>query len=235
MAALALVAACLPAWHAPNVPRSVAPHAPRVSQPIVLPHALVLPAGLRAASTASTPLRLSAETDAAPEQPPWYKRMFAFDKSKLASLGVDAFLTYGVASNINAGLLVSFAWYVFSKTSGLSPIVTGQWPKFLVQYAALYATLGTLLRPFRLAFAISMTPVYSRVVRWVQSWTPFANERPRLNRTIAVVTLSLTFNLIGTCSLIVFGVWLAGVLAGVPAVPVGYKFIGYKFPFYGLP
>ena len=46
---------------------------------------------------------------------------FRISKEKLASLGVDAVLTYGVVSNVNAACLVSFAWFSFSKAAGLEP------------------------------------------------------------------------------------------------------------------
>ena len=55
-----------------------------------------------------------------------------FDKEKLKTLGVDAFFTYGVVSNINAGFTVALAWGTFSKASGLSPLAPGQWKAFLV-------------------------------------------------------------------------------------------------------
>ena len=149
------------------------------------------------------------------------KQWFVFDKSKLAALGVDAFLTYGVVSNINAGLLISFAWLTFSKASGFSPLAPGQWPRFGTTYFALYATLGTVLRPLRLAAAISLTPTYGRAISWVQARMPFGC-RPKLNRTIAVVILTIFGNMGGTCLLIVCGVWLAGLFTGVPALPVGW-------------
>ena len=150
------------------------------------------------------------------------KRALAVDKAKLAGLGVDAFLTYGVVSNINAALLVSFAWGTFSKASGLSPLAVGAWPKFLTTYFALYATLGTVLRPVRLTLAISLTPVYGRVASFVQSKLPFRTSRPKLNRTLAVVLLSFVGNTCGTCFLIAGGCWLAGFVTGVPALPPGW-------------
>ena len=150
------------------------------------------------------------------------KSFFAFDKQQLAKLGVDAFLTYGVCSNVNAALLVSFAWGTFSKASGFSPLAAGQWPRFLATYVALYATVGTVLRPLRLAAAMSLTPYYGKVVQFMQARLPFRATRPRLNRTLAVVILSLFVNTTCTCLLIAFGVWFAGFVSGVPAFPPGW-------------
>ena len=36
----------------------------------------------------------------------------------------------------------------------------------------LYATLGTVLRPVRFGWAVSLTPVYGAVVRWLQARLP---------------------------------------------------------------
>ena len=55
------------------------------------------------------------------------KKLFSFDKEALRRSGVDAVFTYGVVSNINVGFSVALAWGTFSKSSGLSPLVPGQW------------------------------------------------------------------------------------------------------------
>lgn len=163
-----------------------------------------------------------ADGDASPLR--WWKKWSAFDRDKLAKLGVDAVLTYGVVSNVNAALLVSFSWLSFSRLNGLSPLVPGQWPKFFATYLTIYATVGTVLRPLRLAAAVSLTPIYGRAVRWVQTRVKlFQATRPALNRTIAVVLLTLLGNICGTCALIACGCWLAGVVTGVPAVPAGWR------------
>jgi hypothetical protein len=92
-------------------------------------------------------LRMCAPAETAPEAPEprpsplrWFKRCFAFDRKKLAALGVDAMLTYGVVSNVNAALLVSFVWGSFSKAYGISPLSPGAWQKFLPFYFGICAS-----------------------------------------------------------------------------------------------
>ena len=120
-----------------------------------------------------------------------------FDKAKLKTLGVDAFFTYGVVSNINAGFTVALAWGTFSKASGLSPFAPGQWKAFLVTYAGIYATIGSILRPIRFAIAVSFTPLYSRLISRVRDSLPFRSTRPALNRTLSLVLVSLVLNVAG--------------------------------------
>jgi hypothetical protein len=151
------------------------------------------------------------------------KKLFSFDKDKLKRSGVDAVFTYGVVSNINVGFTVALAWCTFSKSSGLSPLVPGQWKPFLATYLAIYATLGTLLRPVRLAIAVGATPIYSNFVLRVRALLPFASSRPALNRSLALFLVSGVLNVCGTSGIILFGAWIAGVVSGVPAFPPGWQ------------
>ena len=132
-------------------------------------------------------------------------------------------LADGVVSNINAAFTVALAWGTFSKASGLSPLAPGQWSKFLATYVGIYATLGSLLRPFRFALAVGATPLYTKVITGVRDALPFRKTRPALNRTLALVLVSLFLNAAGTCGIIAVGCWGAGVVTGVPAFPPGWK------------
>jgi hypothetical protein len=40
-------------------------------------------------------------------------------------------LSYGWVSNVNMGICMISAWVTFGKSTGLSPLDAGQWPKFL--------------------------------------------------------------------------------------------------------
>ena len=40
-------------------------------------------------------------------------------------------LSYGAVSNVNMGVSMIMAWVTFGKSTGLSPLDAGQWPKFL--------------------------------------------------------------------------------------------------------
>jgi len=152
----------------------------------------------------------------------WFSKYAKFDKDTLAKSGVDAFFTYGVVSNLNAALTLSLAWGAFSRASGLSPLVPGQWKSFLAVYVGIYATVGTIMRPFRFALAMGLTPVYSKMILLVRGKLPFYTSNPKLNRSLALLLISLLGNGVGTCALIGGGVWVAGLVTGVPAFPPGF-------------
>jgi len=195
-----------------------------------LPGALALdPKAQQPATSSAVPPRGCRSTMCAADRPApllWLRSKLAFDREKLAGLGVDAFLTYGVVSNLNAALLVAFSVGMYAKASGLSPLAPGAWKGFLATYAGIYAVLGTVLRPFRLALAVSLTPVYGAAVRFVQARLPTFRSRPKLNRTLAIVLISLLGNTVGTCSLMIGGCWLAGIFTGVPLFPPGWTLPG---------
>lgn len=157
----------------------------------------------------------------------WLKKWFSLDKEKLALLGVDAFFTYGFVSNVNAGLTIALAWGTFCRSTGASPLAAGQWAKFLPVYVGIYATLGTVLRPFRMALAVGLTPKFSAVVDETQRRLPFYKSRHKLNRTLAMVLISLLGNVGVTCLVTFLGVGLAGLVTGVPAVPPGWRLPGF--------
>lgn len=160
----------------------------------------------------------------------WFKKALKFDRDTLAKSGVDAFFTYGVVSNLNAAITLSLAWATFSRASGLSPLAAGQWKKFLAVYVGVYATFGTVTRPFRFAAAISLTPIYSRLIMRVRGKLPFRDSNPKLNRTLALVIISLFGNVTGTCLIFGLGIVIAGFVTGVPPFPPGWSFAAAKAP-----
>ena len=93
----------------------------------------------------------------------------------------------------------------------------------MITYAGIYATIGTVLRPFRFALAVGSTPVFTAFVQRVRGALPFAESRPALNRTLALVLITLLLNVAGTTGIITAGVWLAGINTGVPAFPPGFQ------------
>lgn len=200
-----LLRTTLPAfWSAPSTARTAAMCSPAVTPPL---------------DDAGVPPRMLSKA--------WFKKWATFDKDKIKTLGVDAFFTYGVVSNLNVGFMTALAWGTFSKTSGLSPLAVGQWKGFLATYTALYLSLGTVLRPFRMAFAVGLTPLYTRTVARLRDRLPFRESNPQLNRTLALVSISLLFNFVGTFSLVGLGAWVAGIVTGVPAFPAGAKILGW--------
>eukprot|EP00240_Pyramimonas_obovata_P013652 CAMPEP_0118934486 /NCGR_PEP_ID=MMETSP1169-20130426/13852_1 /TAXON_ID=36882 /ORGANISM="Pyramimonas obovata, Strain CCMP722" /LENGTH=227 /DNA_ID=CAMNT_0006877395 /DNA_START=113 /DNA_END=796 /DNA_ORIENTATION=- len=135
-----------------------------------------------------------------------------FDKAKLASVGASVTLSYGFISNVNAFTLLMIAWYSFTKSTGLSPLEPGQWPKYLALYATLYATIGTVLRPARIAACGFLTPVFENIVTFFQ-------QRFKLPRPWAFGATVFCVNIVGTLSYFSLGAWLVCSLLGMPLFP----------------
>jgi len=127
----------------------------------------------------------------------------------LASAGASTALSYGFVSNVNAFTLLMIAWYSFVTSTGMSPMAPGQWPKYLALYATLYATVGNLLRPARIALAATLAPVFEKVVTFFQ--TKFSLARPW-----AFAATVFTVNVCGTCSYMGLGVLTMSALLGKP-------------------
>ncbi|KAL6754356.1 hypothetical protein V8C86DRAFT_2704266 [Haematococcus lacustris] len=94
------------------------------------------------------------------------KQLFAgsqMDKAKLASLGMGAFASYGVISNLTYGTCLTIAWLSFVKAKGVTPLAPGQWVPFLGFYAGLW-TLQNFARPLRFAAAVALAPAFERAI-----------------------------------------------------------------------
>lgn len=149
----------------------------------------------------------------------WFSKWAKFDRASLSKLGVDFLFTYGVVSNLNVALTASLAWAAFSTRTGLSPLYPGAKAGFVAQYAIIYATVGTLLRPVRMALAVSATPLYSRAVLKLRTNLPFYKSRPKVNRTIAIFLVSVLLNVVASGLLAAFGCFIASLVTGVPMFP----------------
>ena len=71
-----------------------------------------------------------------------------------------------------------------------------------------------------------MTPAYTRFVGRVRDRLPFRTKRPALNRTLAIVLVSLLLNAAGTCGIIFLGISFAGLVTGVQPFPPGWSLRG---------
>ncbi|EOD39936.1 hypothetical protein EMIHUDRAFT_454346 [Emiliania huxleyi CCMP1516] len=179
---------------------------------------------LQRAARVPCPPRMASES--AGESPvararAWFGKWMKFDRASLSKLGVT----------------VSVAWFTFCQSTGLSPLAPGQWSKFLAVYAGIYLTFGTITRPFRMAFSVGVTPLFGQTpprdaaemppsaaeVTAERASLPFGETRPKLNRTLAILLFSVFGNTFCTLALIAAGVWVAGLLAGVPALPPGAR------------
>merc|ERR1712187_867670 len=112
-------------------------------------------------------------------------------KKRFATMGSAALLSYGWVSNVNACCLVMLSWVTFARTSGLSPLAPGQWAKFLPVYAGFYLTIGTATRPFRIAAAIAIAPVFDRIIN-------FFKQRFNLPTAAAFAATVFVANVLGT-------------------------------------
>ncbi|KAG2422424.1 hypothetical protein HXX76_016039 [Chlamydomonas incerta] len=162
------------------------------------------------AATAATPAQQVAAASAAAgapgpdlqEEPPKgllerVKRFFAgskLDKQRLAALGFGAFSAYGVISNINAGILITISWLTVVRTTGLTPLDAGNWPKFLAIYAGLWVG-SNFLRPIRLTLALAAAPLFDGAITTVSQKTGLPK--------VPAFAVMLFFIAIGTTSLLV--------------------------------
>lgn len=73
--------------------------------------------------------------------------------------------------SLHTGVLTTICWVSVVKSTGLTPLEPGMWPKFLALYAALYLTAGTITRPLRLTFAIAAAPAVERALASLQRIT----------------------------------------------------------------
>eukprot|EP00467_Chlorarachnion_reptans_P016926 CAMPEP_0114516496 /NCGR_PEP_ID=MMETSP0109-20121206/17360_1 /TAXON_ID=29199 /ORGANISM="Chlorarachnion reptans, Strain CCCM449" /LENGTH=201 /DNA_ID=CAMNT_0001696891 /DNA_START=275 /DNA_END=880 /DNA_ORIENTATION=+ len=138
-----------------------------------------------------------------------------FNREKLAALGLGCLLSYGFISNINVGILTSIAWATFSKQTGMSPLEAGQWPKFVAIQVGLYAVFGNLLRPARLALAVSVAPIFDRIIGVIQ-------RRLQASRAVGIFVTVFLFNFVINILFMCSGIYLASQIVGVPAIPQGH-------------
>ena len=134
-----------------------------------------------------------------------------FKKEDIAKLGLFTFMSYGWVSNVSYITCLIISWIIHGKEYGLSPLAAGQWKYFLTIYAALWAA-NNVLRPFRVTFALFLAPYFEK---WVDS----VEKRTKFKRATATAIVIFLFNICGTVSYLVGGLFLATKLAGVPLLP----------------
>ena len=83
-------------------------------------------------------------------------KKFGVDKSKAAKTGIAFMLSYTMISKITIATTFSVAWYVASKTTGLSPLAPGNWKALVAAYGSL-CPIVALLQPFRVTLAAALT------------------------------------------------------------------------------
>lgn len=133
-------------------------------------------------------------------------------RAKLAAMGSSAMLAYGWISNLNACCLTMLSWVTFARSSGLSPLAPGQWKPFLAVYAGYYMTIGTVMRPLRIAIAAGLTPLFNRFIEQVMG-------RLKCSKYVAFGVTVFLANICCTISLFAVGIRLVTWFTGVPLFP----------------
>jgi hypothetical protein len=90
----------------------------------------------------------------------------------------------------------------------MSPLAPGQWKPFLAIYAGFYV-FNSVIRPIRVAVAVSVSPFFNRIIAGIQN-------RLKVNRTVAIVLTVVTVNLMGTIGIMCGCIQVAAIAAGVP-------------------
>mmetsp|Transcript_22329 Transcript_22329/g.68931 ORF Transcript_22329/g.68931 Transcript_22329/m.68931 type:complete len:216 (-) Transcript_22329:25-672(-) len=151
------------------------------------------------------------------------KKATSFKKADLAALGVSAFFAYGFVSNVNSVLLMSFTWATYRRANPLlSPLADAAvlanpltWfplkKQFLIYYAGYYATIGSVLRPFRFAVAVGLAPYFERTYKNVA-------ERTGLPRPVSIFLVTMVANVAFSVALLVGAV--SGFCAALRVAPV---------------
>ena len=153
------------------------------------------------------------------------KRATSFKKEDIAKLGVSAFFSYGFVSNVNSVLLLSFTWATFRRANPLvnplsesaillNPMTWFPLKKaFLAYYVGYYATVGSLLRPFRFAVAVGLAPAFDKTYTYVQ-------DKLRVPRAVAMFLVTMVANVAFTVALLIFAVNVMCAALRVPPVPL---------------
>lgn len=129
-------------------------------------------------------------------------------KELLAKMGLSTLLSYGWVSNMYNCVNVSLAWFAFTKKTGLSPLVPGQWKPFLAVYAGFYV-ISNFMRPFRIAVSIGVSKYFDSIISTIQ-------DKTGVPRGVAIGITVFMFNIVGTCSFMALGIFTASTLSGVP-------------------
>jgi hypothetical protein len=132
-------------------------------------------------------------------------------KESLSKLGLNVLLAYGFVSNASYITCLILAWVTHGKNTGLSPLVAGQWKKFLVIYGSFFVA-NNILRPLRFSLSLTLTPLFDRLITTISKKTGFS----RRNSTGVSVFL---VNIVGSFTYLFLGLFLATSIAKVPLLP----------------
>lgn len=136
---------------------------------------------------------------------------FPIKKESLTKLGMNVLLAYGFVSNASYITCLILAWVTHGKSTGLSPLVPGQWKKFLLVYAGFFAA-NNVLRPLRFSLSIAITPAFDKFIDFVEKKTSWG-------RKYCTATVIFIVNICGPFAYLFAGLFVATTLANVPLLP----------------
>ena len=110
---------------------------------------------------------------------------------------------------MNAITLLIISWVSFTKSTGLSPLASGQWKAYLLAYAALYAVVGNGLRPIRFSISVAITPIFDNFVAFLQ-------RRFNVAKPVAFAMCVFLVNVCGTCTYLALGLRIVTLALGLP-------------------
>ena len=133
------------------------------------------------------------------------------NKESISKLGLNVLLAYGLVSNFSYITCLILAWVAHGKSTRLSPLVPGQWKKFLLVYAGFFAA-NNVLRPLRFSLSLAITPLFDKFIDFIEAKTSWS----RRNCTALVVFI---VNILGTFTYLFAGLFIATTIANVPLLP----------------
>lgn len=136
------------------------------------------------------------------------KRKNIFNKESITKLGFNVLLSYGWISNTFAITGVIISWVIFGKANNISPLAPGQWKKFLLVYAGVWAA-NNLLRPIRVSLSILVAPIFEKFIYNLQ-------DKFKFSRTASIAIVVFLFNIVGSFSYLFIGLYIATTIAHVP-------------------
>jgi len=136
------------------------------------------------------------------------KKANIFNKENITKLGFNVLLSYGWISNTFAITGVIISWVIFGKANNISPLAPGQWKKFLLVYAGVWAA-NNLLRPIRVSLSIVVAPIFEKFIYYLQA-------KFKVSRSAAVAIVVFLFNIVGSFSYLFVGLYVATSIAHVP-------------------
>ena len=90
----------------------------------------------------------------------------------------------------------------------MSPLAPGQWKGFLGVYAGFYV-FNNIIRPFRIGLTVGLAKYFDKAIETIQN-------RLNVPKPVAIGIVVFLANIVGTCSLMSLGIFIASTLSGVP-------------------